>query len=97
MTGAKLRNIVSWMLLVLAAAGIFIVHVWKQNQYVELTREHMAAKARLSRLKGDIANIQLDNKKLKDYKRLEELARKKFGFVYHGIPEFVYRDERRKP
>ena len=90
----RLRNIFGWMLLVLACAGIFTAQVWKQNQYVKLTRDYAASQAQLVKVKSDVASIQLHNKKLKDYKRLEKLARTKFGLVYTGIPEFVYREKK---
>jgi len=88
----RLRNIFGWMLLVLACAGIFTAQVWKQNQYVKLTRDYEAYKAQLAKVKSEVASIQLHNKKLKDYNRLEQLAQNRFGLVYTGIPEFIYRE-----
>ena len=91
MKGTKIRSIFWWMLLVMACAGLFTAQVWKQNQYVRLTRNQAAAKARLQKVRSDIANIQLDNKKLKDYKKLEKMGEKHFGFVHAGLPELIFR------
>ena len=75
---AALRNIWLWTGMALLLTGILVAQVWKQNMYVNLKRAHSASQARTEQLKSDIAAIQLDNKKLKDYKRLEGLAEKKF-------------------
>ena len=90
MENISVKIILLWMLIVLIGAGLFVTHIWKQNHYVKLTKSLSASRIQLSKIKNDIANIQLDNKKLKDYKRLEHLAKKKFGLEYAGVPEFIY-------
>jgi hypothetical protein len=90
---SKIRNIFFWMALALVVAGIFVAQVWKQNNYVELKRNFASSGVLMEKLKSDIAGIQLDSKKLMDYKRLEKLAKKKFGLVYAGPPEFIYTDK----
>jgi hypothetical protein len=46
-----------------------------------------------AKIRSDIANIQLDNKRLRDYKKLEKIGKEYFGFVYTGLPELIYREK----
>ncbi len=85
----SIRNILFLMLFVMAAAGFFVVQVWKQNEYVRLTKQNRTVCIQLEKIQGDIANIMIDNKRLKDYKRLEKLARNEYGLVFAGVPEFI--------
>ena len=91
MKGTRIRSIFGWMFLVMVCAGIFTAQVWKQNQYVKLTRDQSAARVQLVKIRSDIANIQLDNKRLKDYEKLEKIGKKRFGFIRTGLPELLYR------
>lgn len=86
----KLINMFIWMLVAVGIAGIFVAQVWKADKYVTLARNYAASKIQVEKLKSDIARIQLDNKRLKDYKRLEKLVRVKYGLVTADPPEFIY-------
>jgi cell division protein FtsL len=86
----KIKNTLGWIIFAAVIAAVLVAQVWKQNEYVELTRKGSASKIQVERLKSDIARIQLDNKNLKDYKRLERLAEKKYGLVYAGPPVLIY-------
>ncbi|MBF0430371.1 MAG: hypothetical protein HQK83_03775 [Fibrobacteria bacterium] len=90
----KLRGILFFVLVIMALAGLFVVQVWKQNEYVRLTKQNRALCVQLEKVKSDIANIMIDTKWLKDYKRLEKLARDDYGLVYAGVPEFIESEER---
>ncbi len=90
MIGVKIRSLLLLSMLVLGAAGLFVIQVWKQNGYVTLAKNHRELKRQVKRLKSDIANIELRNKALKNFSRLEELGTERFGLVYPEVPVYVY-------
>jgi hypothetical protein len=89
----KLRNIILWLGILLLAAGLFVAQVWRNYTYIKYTKNTVALKSRTSCLNNDIVHIKLDIEKLKDYKRLEKLAKERFSLVYAGVPNFIYRQD----
>jgi cell division protein FtsL len=84
-----LKNIFFIIGLMMLAAFLFVAQVWKQNEYIKLSKAHEAYRVQQDKLQSDIANILLDIKKLKDFKRLETIGKKHFGMQFAGVPHFI--------
>ncbi len=89
MIGLKFRGIFALACLILLIAGYFAGYVWKENKYVVLAKKKSILQTEIKRLESEIVKIQLDNKQLKDYKRLENLGREQFGLIFGGVPKFI--------
>lgn len=90
MKGLKLRNIVGIFCLVLCGAGVLVAHVWKQNDYVRLSMAAVKLGKERSRLRNDIALLEISVGGLKKRSRIEALAKERFGLVYGNAPVPVY-------
>jgi len=94
MIGLKIRKIVLLAIFILGLASFFAGYVWKENNYIRLVRNEKIMNAKISKMTDEIVIIQLDNKKLKDFNRLEKIAVDKFSFVYEGVPNLVYPEKK---
>ncbi len=86
----KLRNVLAAMLLVLACAGVLVAHVWKQNLFVEMSRESFALRKQITSLRDAVASAELEAGELRKSARLERLGQEMFGLAYGGAPVTVY-------
>jgi cell division protein FtsL len=94
-SGIKLRSIVMWMALALLGASLFSAHVYKQNLYVRLSRDAVKMEKEKRQQQNELASLELEVKSLMRRQRLENLAINRFGLVYAGAPEPIYRDDAR--
>jgi len=94
MIGLKVRKIALLVGMVLGLASFFAGYVWKENNYIQLVRKEKISEAAVSKITDEIVRIQLDNKKLKDFNRLEKIGVEKFAFIYEGVPNLVYPEKK---
>ena len=90
MMGARLSKLMTWVALILVAAGFLVIQVWKQNQYITLIKNNRELHRQVKKLKSDIASMELERENLMSFSRLEKVGQERFGFVYPDVPEFVY-------
>lgn len=86
----RLHHIIFLATFFLLVAGYFIGHIWKQDQYVSLVKEERKLDRNIQNVYNSIVKLQMELSHLKDFRRLEKLGEEKYGYVYHGIPKFVY-------
>lgn len=77
------------IILMAVSASFLLAQVWKQNKYIEIKKKKMGLHSRYSKLKSEVARIDLDIRELKNYNRLEKIG-KKYGLDYHGVPELIF-------
>lgn len=92
--GMRLRRVVLLMGLTLFGAFILSLQVWRQNQYVRLTREGLGLDREIRKSENAVAALEMDVKALMRRQRLEKLAVDRFGLAYAGAPEWVGEQER---
>lgn len=79
-------------LLILLMGAAFITQVVPYNQIVESQRQVAAAKAELSQLESENAELQADVEALHTDSEIERLAREKLGYVRPGETAYVVLD-----
>lgn len=77
-----------------ALASVLLAHVYKQNRYIHLQKSYHDMLARKSKLQSDVAGIELDIRRLKEYSRLESVAAE-MNLAYRGVPELLFVKGRR--
>ena len=97
--GVKLRKILLSMIVAFCVASIFVAQVWKQNTYMHLAKAVGKDEKEQSRLRGEIARVEMEINELKRGDRIESLARARFGLTYGNAPILVYaeKEETQKP
>ncbi len=86
----KLRKIFALMLLAVFCAGIFVVHVWRQNSFVQLSQEVSKNERELVKIRNEVARLELHVSELKKMSRVERVAREKFGLDFKVTPILVH-------
>jgi cell division protein FtsL len=90
MMGINTWNTILLLMVLFLVAGYFVGQVWKQDQYVALMKEQQQLNTDISKLYNNVVKLQIKQSQLKSFQRLEKIAKEKYGFVYSGVPTFVY-------
>lgn len=89
MRGIKLRILVGWMALVSLAASVLLCVVWKEHEFVRLSRVVLRTQKEAARLQDGVLVLETEVQSLRKPSRLEELARERFGLINPGSPIVV--------
>ena len=85
----KLRVVVAWIVLMLAAASLPLAQVWKQQTYARLSRELIEAGRERDRLATEVLLLETETRALGQLSRLEAFARDRLGLIDPGPPVVI--------
>ncbi len=86
----KLRQVFACMLLAGICASVFVAHVWRQNAFVQLTKDASKNERELGKIRNEVALLELQVSELKKLSRVERVAREKFGLDFQVTPILVH-------
>lgn len=90
MSGAvKLREVAGWIAVMLVAASLALVYVWKQQEHVRLSRELAKAGRDRDALAAEVLLLETETRGLRHYSRLEAIATARLGMINPGPPVMV--------
>ncbi len=88
--GVRLRKILLWMIMAFCLASVFVAQVWKQNTYMRLAKSISKNEKIQTRLRGEIARLEMQINELKRGDRIEAIAKMRFGLENGAAPVWVY-------
>lgn len=83
LTTGKMILLASLFLLIVSV--LFVLPVWFQNRYVELSEKEIQLSNQIIDLKSQIIRLELVNNKLSSFESLHEFAQKN-GLDYNVVP-----------
>lgn len=88
--GVKLRRVTMWIVLMLAVASLALAHVWKLHAHARFSREIVAVGRERDKLASEILLLDTETRALRQYSRLEAVARDRLGLVDPGPPVMIH-------
>lgn len=85
----KLRAVIVWMAVMLAAVSLPLAHVWKQQAYVRLSRELAQTVKDRDALANEVLRLETETRGLRQYSRIEAVARRRLGLIDPGPPMVI--------
>jgi cell division protein FtsL len=87
--GVKLRTVTGWMAVMLLAASLALAHIWKQQMHARLSREIVVMGRERDALAAAVLLLDTETRGLRQYSRLEAVARQRLGLVNPGPPVMI--------
>jgi hypothetical protein len=84
--GVKLRTVTVWMAVMLSLASLALAHVWKQQTHARLSREIVKIGRERDALAATVLLLDTETRGLRQYSRLEAVARQRLGLIDPGPP-----------
>lgn len=88
--GVKLRRVTGWIALMLCVASLALGHIWKQQAHARLAREIVAVGRERDKLASEVLLLDTETRGLRQYSRLEAVARDRLGLVDPGPPVMIH-------
>jgi hypothetical protein len=85
-SGIKLRTVTAWMAVMLLGASMALAHVWKQQMHARLSREIVVMGRERDVLASEVLLLDTETRGLRQFSRLEAMARQRLGLVNPGPP-----------
>ena len=86
----KLRTVTAWMAVMLTCASLALGHIWKQQTHARLSREIVVVARDRDRLASEVLLLDTETRGLRQYSRLERVARERLGLVDPGPPVMIH-------
>lgn len=87
--GVKLRTVTVWMAVMLLGASMALAHVWKQQTHARLSREVVTMGRERDLLAAGVLLLDTETRGLRQFSRLEAVARERLGLVNPGPPTVI--------
>lgn len=85
-SGVKLRTVTVWMAVMLLGASMALAHIWKQQTHARLSREIVTMGRERDLLVAGVLMLDKETRGLRQFSRLETVARQRLGLVNPGPP-----------
>jgi cell division protein FtsL len=90
--GVKLRSVIAWIMVMLLAASLALAHLLKQRTHTRLSRELVNTGRERDALATEVLLLETETRGLRQYSRLEAVARQRLGLVDPGPPVVIQPD-----
>jgi cell division protein FtsL len=87
--GVKLRAVIAWMAGMLLAVSLPLAHVWKQQAHARVSRDLVKTARDRDALAAEVLLLETETRALRQYSRIESVARRRLGLIDPGPPVVI--------